>query len=1124
MGEVWLAQHTTNRKRVALKLLHKDKFNSIDRYLLVRREIEAQANLKHPHIVSIIDVGLPALHQTMSQEEMLERLTAEPMYVAFEYVEESRTLGDLIQGDRLSHERIAELIAALADALAYAHQQGAYHLDVKPANVLIDREGKLLLADFGLSSLAGGGSGGSSGGTPLYMSPERLRTGDHHGAAGDIWSLGVVLYELLTGERPFPKVANIKDSQFQYRPIPELNADTPPLFVDLCNGCLARDHNHRIASAGHVAAELQQWLDDQLPRPRTRQMAIGLAVLLLLVLGGVGYGVARLAGLVGGTAEQVADVKDEVKKTREAVREESQKTLAEIQKLYADPDVLTGKLKSHIRKRADEEIATAKTDKADWRKIDEIEKRRDTALSRVDDLVATIRDGLAGKPDPIFAEAARILAEKGVDEALTFLEAKQPAIESRVKAQKARRDQAAADAQQAEHEFRQTLKPWLLEAELHETNLAFDKALKAYELVASEAPQWSRARRQLGMLLDTLACYPEAEPHLQAALDLAEDDRQRSRAANELGLLYLDQVRHNEAEPLLELYLELGEQLYGPDDSETSIALNNLAQLLQETNRLAKAERLMRRALAIDEQRVFGAGLPTSPKSSTEDLPTDQNTASLETDGQPSAGSGDPRTALARDLNNLARLLQAMNRLAEAEPLMRRALAIDEQSYSAEHPEVAIHLNNLALLLQETNRLSEAEPLMRRALAIDEQSYGTEHPKVAIRLNNLALLLQDTNRLSRAEPMYRRALAIDEQSFGIDHPSVARALNNLAELLRVTNRLSEAEPMYRRALAIDEQSFGTEHPEVAIRLNNLALLLKATNRLAEAEPLYRRALAIDKQSFGTEHPKIATKLNNLATLLQATNRLAEAEPLYRRAMVIDEQSYGTEHPKVAIRLNNLAQLLQDTNRLAMAEPLMRRALAIIVLSGKAIGREHPYFPTIKSNYVDIIKAMELSEDDIALRLQALKEVSSPLEPMVPEVERLLGPAKPVAAVFAALDRQYKEEGKPEVYFLPLDEPIALHLDELLSPAKSTEEVIAALDAHYREQGKPAVWFLPLDEPIAPHLDELLGPAKSTEEVLADLDTQYREQGKPEVWFLPLDEPISPHLDQLLDDGRQDLSK
>ena len=308
------------------------------------------------------------------------------------------------------------------------------------------------------------------------------------------------------------------------------------------------------------------------------------------------------------------------------------------------------------------------------------------------------------------------------------------------------------------------------------------------------------------------------------------------------------------------------------------------------------------------------------------------------------ASYGEEHPAVARDLNNLAQLLKATNRLAEAEPLMRQALSIDEASYGEEHPAVARDLNNLAQLLKDTNRLAEAEPLMRRALSIDEASYGGEHPEVATDMNNLALLLKDTNRLAEAEPLMRRALSIDEASYGVEHPVVAIRLNNLAQLLQATNRLAEAEPLMRRALSIDEASYGGEHPEVATDMNNLAQLLQATNRLAEAEPLMRQALSIDEASYGVEHPVVAIRLNNLAQLLQATNRLAEAEPLMRQALSIDEASYGEEHPAVAIDLNNLAQLLKATNRLAEAEPLMRRALSIDEAS---YGEEHPVQTTIK---------------------------------------------------------------------------------------------------------------------------------------------------------------------------------
>ncbi len=299
---------------------------------------------------------------------------------------------------------------------------------------------------------------------------------------------------------------------------------------------------------------------------------------------------------------------------------------------------------------------------------------------------------------------------------------------------------------------------------------------------------------------------------------------------------------------------------------------------------------------------------------------------------------GPDHPSVGRDLNNLAQLLQETSRLADAEPLMRRALSIDEKSFGPDHPSVGRDLSNLALLFAGTNRLAEAEPLYRRALAIDEKSFGPDHPTVATDLNNLAGLLSATNRLAEAEPLMRRALAIDEKSFGPNHPNVGRDLNNLARLLQDTNRLADAEPLMRRALAIDEKSFGPNHPTVGTDLNNLARLLQDANRLADAEPLMLRALTMDEKSFGPDHPSVGRDLNNLAQLLQETNRLADAEPLMRRALAIDEKSFGPDHPNVAIRLSNLAELLRATNRLAEAEPLMRRALAI---DEKSFGPDHP---------------------------------------------------------------------------------------------------------------------------------------------------------------------------------------
>jgi tetratricopeptide (TPR) repeat protein len=273
-------------------------------------------------------------------------------------------------------------------------------------------------------------------------------------------------------------------------------------------------------------------------------------------------------------------------------------------------------------------------------------------------------------------------------------------------------------------------------------------------------------------------------------------------------------------------------------------------------------------------------------------------------------------------------------------------------------------MNQIAMLFDARSLPAQAEPLYRRALAIDEARCGPEHPDVARALNNLAELLRATNRLADAEPLYRRARAINEATFGPDHPKVATCLSNLALLLVDTGRTVEAEPLLRQALKVAEASFGPYHATVAIRLNNLAGLLWATNRIAEAVPMMRRALAIDEASLGPDHSNVAVRLSNLAGFLRYSGRMAEAEPLYRRALAIDEANFGPDHPHVAIRLNNLAEILGATNRLAEAEPLMRRHLAIFINFERKNGHPHPHREQAMANYAGLLAAMGKSEGEV----------------------------------------------------------------------------------------------------------------------------------------------------------------
>ena len=152
-------------------------------------------------------------------------------------------------------------------------------------------------------------------------------------------------------------------------------------------------------------------------------------------------------------------------------------------------------------------------------------------------------------------------------------------------------------------------------------------------------------------------------------------------------------------------------------------------------------------------------------------------------------------------------------------------------------PTAARLLNQAGYYLYERGRYREAEPLLQRALAIQEQELGASHPDTAQSLNNLAGLYDRQGKYVEAEPLYQRALAIREQELGASHPDTAQSLNNLAELYRVQGKYVEAEPLYQRALAIKEQELGANHPSTATNLNNLALLYYAQGKDAEAEPL-----------------------------------------------------------------------------------------------------------------------------------------------------------------------------------------------------------------------------------------------------------------------------------------------
>ena len=289
----------------------------------------------------------------------------------------------------------------------------------------------------------------------------------------------------------------------------------------------------------------------------------------------------------------------------------------------------------------------------------------------------------------------------------------------------------------------------------------------------------------------TLRTFSETRlAFLRDTLESVDDVEARITLRLRIAAVLMDLARWEECEE--QQRKALVEATVGTNSTLVARASNELAQLLQCTNRLEEAAPLIRLALEIDET-VRGKQHP----------------------------------AVAKDLNILGTLLLETGRIEEAEQLLRRALEIDVAAFDGQHPTVARDLNNLATLLLDTNRIEEAEPLLRRALKIDVAAFGDDHPTVATVLGNLASLVQRTGRFEEAEPLMRRALDVDVAAFGEHHPTVALRLNNLATLLLDTNRRSEAEPLLRRSLEVFRaalQETGHEHPCFRSAKQNYLLL------------------------------------------------------------------------------------------------------------------------------------------------------------------------------------------------------------------------------------------------------------------------------------------------------------
>lgn len=293
-GTVYLARDEQLDRQVAVKVPRRERFECAEEAGRFLDEARTVAALKHPGIVSVYDTG-------RDDEGM--------PFVVIEYVD-GGSLKERLQSGPLPVSQCAELVACIGETIAYAHREGFVHRDLKPANILLDTSGRPHVADFGLAvhESVQRVHAGEHAGTLAYMAPEQVR-GEAHRIDGraDIWGLGVIFYEMLTGRTPFEGVNRdeLADEILHREPKPprQIEDKIPEALERACLRCLAKQVTDRYATANDLADDLRRWLR---PARSARDRAIWILSATVLLLVGAGLGTTLFRSL--GDGRPSADV------------------------------------------------------------------------------------------------------------------------------------------------------------------------------------------------------------------------------------------------------------------------------------------------------------------------------------------------------------------------------------------------------------------------------------------------------------------------------------------------------------------------------------------------------------------------------------------------------------------------------------------------------------------------------------------------------------------------------------------------------------------------------------------------------------------------------------------------
>jgi serine/threonine protein kinase/tetratricopeptide (TPR) repeat protein len=906
------------------------------------REARAAAGVRNANVASVFHLGK----------------TNENYFYAMEFVPGETLEQILSKTGRLSTPDALEIASQIANGLGAILKKHLIHRDLKPSNIMVNREGEEIesvkIIDLGLAKSLDESESkgllsipGSFAGTPAYASPEQF-SGVGVDIRSDLYSLGVTLWEMLTGELPFKGTGSELVYQHQHAapPIASLS-EVPQPVTTLLEVLLEKSPTARfqtptelIKAIGTVnralgsgrpisKTDLRSTVDrlalakpaSDKPRmlrwPRDRRAVLPWLVvaslLALLLLSGVlvlwitgrqneqSRQLAEIRGAMGEMITQFPQKEADQRQTQAKLNPDSARArvIEELAKQYGlDPTLVEKQLPRFAEqlKRAPGstgyERASAAYVAKDYNEAERL------ALVAADEAQETSppRDADAIKA----LELAAWAAENRIDYAEALL---------RLRTAEKLTDRSRDPVEWARVQF-------AIAYVLHDQGKDADAERLVREVITerervlgSENPETLKARYWLAVVLSVQGKNAEAETEDRAVIDLQErvlgaEHPETLRTRKNLVAALLDQGKYAEAEAECRAVLKISEKVLGPEDPDTLKMQMDLALAFAYQGKWAEAEAEERAVIKLQE-KVLGVEHPDT----------------LVTRG------------------NLAVALHQENKRAEAETEDREVLRLREKVLGPEHPDTLMGRSNLAAGLADDGKYAEAEAEDRTLIKLKEKVYGPEHPGTLLVRGNLAEAFEFQGKYEEAEAQERAVVALEEKVLGPEHPYTLLTRSDLAVALADQGKRAEAETEDRAVLQLREKVLGPEHPDTLVTRSHLAFVLDEEGKSAEAETEDRAVLQLQKKVNGAEDPATLRTRDNLATALEHEGKREEAESEYRAVLNLREKVLGVEHPDTLLTCFNLAQCLRAQNKSQEANEFGQRALQG---ARKILGADHPF--------------------------------------------------------------------------------------------------------------------------------------------------------------------------------------